>query len=218
MVNALETVVTAADHFVVRLMPGDRALVGSFSDEIRFAPEFTGDRDLLALQVNDLFGLRIGPGTSLWDAVNQSLEALEAHEGRRVVVVFTDGDDTSSLTLPVDVLSRARNGDIMIYAVLIHGMERLPENRRGRRIRPQQLANIALATGGGYYFVSNILDDMNSIATQIAQELHSQYVLGFVPRELDGKLHKLQVRVTRPNVKVRARESYVASQPALVRQ
>src|SRR5436309_2309275 len=60
MVKALDTVVTAADHFVVRLMPGDRARVGSFSSEIRLSPAFSSDRDELAREVNDLFDLRIG--------------------------------------------------------------------------------------------------------------------------------------------------------------
>ena len=54
------------------------------------------------------------------------------------------------------------------------------------------------------------LDDMNSITTQIVEELHNQYILGFVPQQLDGRLHKLDVRVKRPHVKVRARASYVA--------
>jgi Ca-activated chloride channel homolog len=211
MVNAIETVITAADHFVVRLMPGDKALVGSFSDEIRFAPEFTSDRDELARQVNDLFDLRMGLGTSLWDALHQAAAAFEGREdARRVVVVFTDGDDTSSLKMYSDVLSAVRRADAMVYAVLLRGMDRVPENRRGRRSRPQELPNLAAATGGGYYVVNNLLDDMNSIATQVAEELHNQYVLGFVPEKLDGKLHKLEVRVKRPHVKVRARESYLA--------
>ena len=212
MVNALGTVITAADHFVVRLMPGDRALVGSFSDEIRFAPAFSGDRDVLAREVNDLFDLRIGLDTSLWDAISKAAAAFEGGgQGRRVIVVFTDGDDTASLTTSVDTLGRVRHADAMLYAVLIRGVERLQENRRGRRPgRPQELTTMAEATGGGYYFVSNVLDDMNSITTQIVEELHNQYILGFVPQQLDGKLHKLDVRVKRPHVKVRARESYVA--------
>jgi hypothetical protein len=79
-----------------------------------------------------------------------------------------------------------------------------------RRGRPLEFPDLTLATGGGYYAVNNVLDDMNSIATQIAEELHNQYVLGFVPQELDGKLHKLDVRVKRPRLKIRARQTYVA--------
>ena len=218
MVKALDTVITAADHLVVRLMPGDRARVGSFSDEIRFAPAFSGDRDQLAREVNDLFDLRIGPGTRLWDAIGQATTSFEGAEGRRVVIVYTDGDDTSSTSTSDDVLARARRADVMVYIVLIRGMERLPEERRNaRRPRLQDASDLAIASGGGYYFVNNVLDDMNSIATEIAQELHSQYVLGFVPQVLDGKLHKLDVRVKRPRLKIRARQSYLAEEIGLIR-
>jgi VWFA-related protein len=213
IVNALDTVMTAADHFVVRMMPGDRARVGSFSEEIRFGPSFSSDRDAIAREVNDLFDLRVGMRTRLWDALAQATESFENTQGRRAIVVFTDGEDTASEALPRDVLARARRSDIMIYAVLIRGVRRLPEDRPaggGRRSRMQDLPEMAIATGGGYYSVNNVLDDMNSIATQIAAELHSQYVVGFVPQELDGKLHRLEVRVKRPRVRVRARESYLA--------
>jgi Ca-activated chloride channel family protein len=213
MVKALDTVVTAADHLVVRLMPGDRARVGSFSDEIRFAPAFSTDRDQLAREVNDLFDLRIGPGTRLWDAIGQATTSFEGGEGRRVVIVFTDGDDTSSTSTSDEALAKARRADVMVYAVLIRGMERLPEERRSaRRSRLQDASDLAIASGGGYYYVDNVLDDMNSIATVIAEELHSQYVLGFVPQTLDGKLHKLDVRVKRPRLKIRARQSYLAEE------
>lgn len=212
MVKALDTVMTAADHLVVRFRPGDKARVGSFADEIRFAPSFTSDRDLLARQVNDLFDLRIGATTRLWDAVAQATSRFDDDEGRRVIVVFTDGDDTASVATPDEALGRARRADVMLYVVLIRGLERLPEDRRAARrgVRIQDTADVALATGGGYYVVNNVLDDMNSITTQIAEELHSQYVLGFVPQELDGKLHRIDVRVKRPRLKVRARQSYVA--------
>jgi Ca-activated chloride channel family protein len=212
MVKALDTVITAADHLVVRLRPGDRARVGSFADEIRFTPAFTSDRDLLARQVNDLFDLRIGATTRLWDAVAQATRQFEGGEGRRVIVVFTDGDDTASIASADEALTRARRADAMLYMVLIRGMERLPEDRRGARRggRSQDSADVALSTGGGYYVVNNVLDDMNMISTQIAEELHNQYVLGFVPADLDGKLHKLDVRVKRPRLKVRARQTYIA--------
>jgi Ca-activated chloride channel family protein len=211
MVNALETVMTAADHFVVRLRPGDRARVGSFADEIRFTPSFSTNRDELARQVNDLFDLRIGASTRLWDAVAQAATSFEGSQGRRIVVVFSDGEDTASNATYDETLGKARRGDVMVYAVIIRGVERPSEDRRfSRRSRPQDLADMALATGGGYYAVGNVLDDMNAIATQIGEELHSQYVLGFMPQELDGKLHKLDVRVKRPHVKIHARESYVA--------
>jgi Ca-activated chloride channel family protein len=210
MIKALDTVITAADHFVVRLMPGDRARVGSFADEIRFGPAFTSDRDELARQVNDLFDLRVGINTRLWDAISQAATSFEGAEGRRVIVVLTDGDDTASTTTVDEAMSRARRADVMLYAVLIRGVQRLPEERQRGGRRPVDFTDLAMQTGGGYYLVNNVLDDMNSIATQIAEELHSQYVVGFTPAQLDGKLHKLEVRVRRPKVKVHARQSYLS--------
>jgi Ca-activated chloride channel family protein len=212
MVNALNTVIAAADHFVIRLMPGDEARVGSFSDEVRMENAFTSNRDELARQVNDLFDLRIGTSTRLWDAVSEAVGSFqEEHTDRRkVVIVFTDGDDTWSTTSFDDAIGRARRADVMIYAVLIRGgVQRPPEDRLYRR-PPPDFSRLAAVTGGGYYPVDNPLDDLNSISTEIAEELHNQYVLGFVPQQLDGKLHKLDVRVKRPHTRVRARQSYVA--------
>jgi Ca-activated chloride channel family protein len=209
MVNALDMVMTAADHFVVRLMPGDKARVGSFSEQIRFSPGFTADRDDLARQVNDLFDIRVGPVTRLWDAIGEATTMFETMEGRRVIVVFTDGDDTWSNSSFAEALGRARRADNMVYAVVIRGIQRLPEDRNRRR-GGGDLTELAIETGGGYYIVNNKLDDLNSIATQIAEELHSQYVVGFQPAAMDGRLHKLEVRVTKPKMKVRARQSYIA--------
>jgi Ca-activated chloride channel homolog len=209
MVNALDLVMEAADHFVVRLMPGDRARVGSFSEDIRFSPAFTSDRDALARQVNDLFALRVGPVTRLWDAICEATSLFEAGEGRRVVIAFTDGDDTWSTNTFEDALSRARRSEVMVYAVVLRGIQRLPEDRSRRR-PSASFTDLAVDTGGGYYIVTNKLADLNSVATEIAEELHSQYVVGFLPAQLDGRLHKLEVRVNRPKVKVRARQSYVA--------
>src|SRR5437016_2788858 len=92
MVNALDQVIGAADHFVVRMMPGDKARVGSFSEEIRFDKDFTSNLDELTRQVNDPFNIRIGNRTRLWDAINEAVTSLQTMDGRRVVVVFTDGE------------------------------------------------------------------------------------------------------------------------------
>ena len=71
-------------------------------------------------------------------------------------------------------------------------------------------AKIALETGGGYFELMNT-QDMQSTFARVADELHQQYALGFVPLKLDGKTHKLEVRVKRPGMTARARKSYVAA-------
>jgi len=85
--------------------------------------------------------------------------------------------------------------------------------RRVRTNPDRVVRKLAEETGGGYYLLKATAD-LNSTFTRIAQELHSQYVLGFSPTVLDGKVHKLTVNVKRPGMKARARKSYVASSDA----
>ena len=94
MTMNLDLMKQAAEQFVIRLLPDDQAKVGAFNDKIEFASTaFTSDRDELAASIKEL---DFGNATRLWDAVDQSLDELKDTEGRRVVVVFTDGDDTGS--------------------------------------------------------------------------------------------------------------------------
>lgn len=210
MVNALDQVVAGADHFVVRMMPGDKARVGSFSEQIRFsAREFTSSLDELTKQVNDKLNIRIGNRTRLWDAINDAVTSLETMDGRRVVLVFTDGDDTLS-DLPAGyVFRRASKADVTIFALLIRDPKALPEANPIRRAANPGFRDLMADTGGGFFDV-DVMDDLNPVATQIGLELHSQYVLGFKPTALDGAVHKIDVEVTKPRMKAHSRKSYVA--------
>src|SRR3990170_406671 len=116
MTLALDLLKAGAEQFVIRLLPADRARVGAFNDKIQLLPgAFVGDRDeLIAILKNDL---QFGNPTRLWDAVGVSLEALDGIEGRRVVLVFTDGDDTGSQTGRGDVLKAAQRQETMVYAI-----------------------------------------------------------------------------------------------------
>ena len=79
------------------------------------------------------------------------------------------------------------------------------------RTRPDRgLRSVAEETGGGYFELTK-KDDLGPTFTRVAQELHSQYVLGFSPESLDGKVHKLDVKVKRAGLTVRGRKSYVAA-------
>src|SRR5262245_53109621 len=104
----------AAEQFLLRLLPQDKGQVGSFSDKIEFSGQFTNDRDDLISALKDL---QYGNPTRLWDAVDQSIEMLEPVDGRKVVLVFTDGDDTSSRTGFGKVLDRAQENEVMVYAI-----------------------------------------------------------------------------------------------------
>jgi Ca-activated chloride channel family protein len=209
MLERYDAVIAAAEQFIVRLMPGDRARVGSFSEEVRMGPPLTGDRDALIKFIRESFDLRVGMRTRLWDGIDEGVKALDGIEGRRVVFVITDGQDTWSVLRMDDAVRAARKAGVLLYWIGMTGTG-LPEARP--QIRPNAgLRSFVEDTGGGYMRFAEI-DEINRIMTEVAQELHHQYLLGFTPAVLDNRLHKLDVRVLQTNYTVRARKSYVAEE------
>ena len=211
----------AAEEFVGAMLPTDKARIGSFSNRIQIDPrDFTPDRDeLVHILKNELQDE--GP-TPLWNAINVGITALLRQDGRRVILVFTDGLDSpgngrqgnNSLR---DVMRRAEAEDVMVYAI---GFSNTSDRRGGRRgggggRREDEgpdpgLARIAASTGGGYFELTDTRD-LASTFRRVADELHQQYALGFAPESLDGKQHSLNVRVAKEGATVRARKSYIAS-------
>jgi len=206
MTLTLDLLRQAAEQFIIRLLPADKGRVGAFNDKIQFSSRFTGDRDQL---VTDVKNLDYGNGTRLWDAVGASLDELKGIDGRRVVLVFTDGDDTSSRIGLGAVVERARAEEVMIYAI---GLESNYFNGQSMvRTKPDSgLRKIADETGGGYFELKKT-SELASTFTKVAQELHSQYVIGFTPTQLDNRVHKLAVKMKQPGMTARARRSYLAA-------
>lgn len=211
MTMNLDLVKQAAEQFLIRLLPEDQARVGAFNDKIEFHPDsaFTSDRDEL---VQSLRELDFGYPTRLYDAIDESIDKLEPIDGRKVVVVFTDGEDTASKSGLGSVMDRARQTETMVYAI---GLESNYFNGQQRvRTRPDRgLKKLAEETGGGYFELKKT-DELNETFSRVAEELHSQYVLGFTPQQQDGKVHKLEVRVKQPGTTARARKSYIAARPS----
>jgi Ca-activated chloride channel family protein len=206
MTLTIDLLKKAAEQFLIRLLPDDKAKVGAFNDKVQISARFTSDRDELVGAAKDL---DYGNGTRLWDAVGMSLDELKGIEGRRVILVFTDGDDTESKTSLGNVIERARADEVMIYAI---GLESNYFNgQRMVRSKPDRgLRKIADETGGGYFELEKTAD-LAPTFTRVAQELHSQYVIGFTPTLLDGRVHKLAVKMKQAGMTARARRSYVAA-------
>jgi len=239
MVDNFRRVQQAAEQFVTRLLPTDKARIGSFSFRVQVDPRtFTSDKEeLLRILHKEL--QEPGP-TPLWNAVAVGMTGLLHQEGRRVVLVFTDGADSpgngrsTNISLK-DVMERAREEDVMVYAVGLAG--RSPMGGRmgrggggyggrggyafppggggqrgmGREQKPDEgLAKIAAESGGGYFELEST-NDLGATFARVADELHRQYAMGFSPEKLDGKTHKLEVRVKRTGMTARARRSYVAT-------
>lgn len=194
----------AAERFVLRLLPEDRARIGAFSEKIRISPYFTNDRDYLVRYIHE--ETQFGNATYLWDAIDEAMSAMAEETGRRVVLVFTDGNDDRSQRANFSrVFERARNQDFIVYAIGLHG-------RVGNMVfsPDRNLRQLAEETGGGFFELRQTAD-LNSTFTRVADELHRQYALGFSPDKLDGLVHKLEVRIKVPGMTVRARKTYVAS-------
>jgi Ca-activated chloride channel family protein len=207
MTASLGLVKDGAEQFLLRLLPEDKAQVGEFSDKIKFHPgNFINDRDRLVYLLKN--ELDFGYPTRLYDAVDESLERLEPMDGRKVVLVFTDGDDTSSKVGLGKVMDRARAKDVMIYAVGLVN-DYFNGQQKVRSSPDRGLKKLAEDTGGGFFLLKKTTE-LSETFTRIAQELHSQYVLGFSPETLDGRIHKLDVRVKKAGMNARARKTYVA--------
>ena len=206
MTLTIDLLKQAAEQFLIRLLPEDRARVGAFNDKIQFNARWSNDRDQL---ITDAKNLDYGNGTRLWDAVGASLDELKPIDGRKVILIFTDGDDTESRTRLGTVLDRARAEEVMIYAI---GLEsKMVLNGRQITTKPDGgLRKIADETGGGYFELKRTAD-LAPTFTKVAQELHSQYVIGFTPTLLDNKVHKLVVKLKQPGMTAQARRSYLAA-------
>ena len=202
MTLTIDLLKQAAEQFLLRLLPEDKGRVGAFNDKIQFNARWSNDRDQM---ITDVKNLDLGNGTRLWDAAGASLDELKNIDGRKVILLFTDGDDTESRIRLSTVLDRARAEEVMIYAI---GLE---SKFLGQTTKPDGgLRKIAEETGGGYFELKRATD-LAPTFTKVAQELHSQYVIGFTPTALDNKVHKLMVKMKQPGMTAQARRSYLAA-------
>lgn len=195
MDDHLTRVRESALSFVRAIGPQDRVRIGTFGSEIAISPLLTGDKAVLSRVLKE--ELWPGGSTPLWSALDAGMKSLNDEGGRRTIVVVTDGVDTSTASQQT-VIDRAIGGLFMIYAI---GLE-------GRGLSPKMVELIA-RTGGGHFNLKRA-DDLGAAFDQLTAELRQQYLVGFTPSPLDGKVHDLEVRVKRPGLTVKAPTQFVA--------
>ncbi len=212
MVNDIALAKDGAEAFMIRLLPQDRARVVGFDDVVRFGPDFTNDRDRLIRYIQQ--DMQYGNGTRLWDAMYESIGALRQEPSRKVIVVLSDGDDTTSrMSGKDDVLTAALANDVMVYTVGLRTRYRGGYNGSIIEGRPDKsLKQLSEHTGGGFFELSRSTE-LNATFSKVADEIHRQYLIA-ITAQSDGKPHTLGVKVKRPGMTVRARRTYVASPPA----
>lgn len=214
----------ATDALFKRLRPDDQLRIGTFGHTIEISPTFTNNPEELRASLPRA----IAPDapTPLWRALDEAATSFkDAKDERSVILVLSDGKDSGPIGFKekyvsqAEVIDRARVEDVMIYAV---GM-------RSRGARPTMpglgpgglqaalmadipdpgLAKVAQETGGGFTEIK-FGEDLGEAFTQVADELHAQYLIGYAPPKRDGKVHTIDVRLKQSGLKSRARKSYVA--------
>jgi Ca-activated chloride channel family protein len=190
---------TSTLSFVDALLPQDRAQIGTFGEEIAISPHLTGDKAVLRRVIgNELWPMG---GTPIWNALDAAMTALASESGRRVVLTITDGRNMCSFPRclkPGDIERRAVREGFMLYAIGMDGTG-----------LDGEIMEMAEETGGGHFALPEGAD-LTATFARVAEELRRQYLIGFSPAALDGKLHRVEVRVGRPGMKVKARRNYLA--------
>jgi Ca-activated chloride channel family protein len=204
----------AAERVLNALSDEDQVALAGFDGRYWGVVAFTHDREAVraGLATVEPFG-----STALHDALEKAARDLATHgEGRRAVVVITDGVDTSSEKTPQEVLEQSRALDVPIYAISTVSPLDNPESPLyvGRKQQGaaaaggEQLERYARLSGGAAFRVSDYAG-LRSAALSIAAELKHQYRLGYDPPPGPARFRRVEVRTTRKGVTVRTRSGYV---------
>ena len=224
MSGNLQLLRAAPQQLFARLRTDDGVRVGTFGHEIHISPSFTRDPSELRAALPE--SIADDAPTPLWRATDEALAAFgDDTEDRPVVLVFSDGKDSGPINFrqkyvsQAEVIERARNEDVMVYAIGLRSRSTRPTmpgiGTAGLQatlmadLPDPGLARVAEQTGGGYTEI-RFGQDLGAAFAQVADELHGQYLLGFAPPKRDGKVHEIDVRIAKKGLKPRARKSYVA--------
>lgn len=192
--SRLVNLVAASDGLVTAAEPADQVTLLTFNHALRLAASQSRDREKVrrALARTNGFGM-----TALRDAVHAGLLLAEGGAGRGVVVVFSDGFDTSSWLSEDQVMSTARLADVLTYAVVIGPQQ------------PRFLRDVTSATGGTLFHAESEAK-LKAAFLAVLQDFKNRYVVGYRPTGVDTNgWHDLRVRVKRRPVRVQARPGYV---------
>jgi Ca-activated chloride channel family protein len=196
MRDQLVEVHEAAASFVETLRPADRAMIIDFDDKVFLLQDLTSDQASLKEAVTSTEALG---STALYDSLHAAFRKFRGIEGRKAIVLLSDGDDTSSQFGYDRVLEEAKAGNVLIYAIGLGN------------VRRSVLNEFSETTGGRAYFVSKA-SELKETYQRIAEELRLQYYLAYATNNKvwDGRFIKLEVKGRNPDWSVRARRGYFA--------
>jgi Ca-activated chloride channel homolog len=197
----------AVERFLFELLdPADEFFLVAFNHAPRPLTGWTRTQQDVQ---HALGAIRPSGGTAIYDAIADALPLIARRNRQRAaLLVISDGADTASNTTLRDIRSLLLRSDAFVYAIAIDSPDRTPINTR---VNPQALREITNESGGRTEIVQTS-GDLAEATARIAEELNSQYLLGFTSaRAPDGRYHSLRVKVTSGEYRVRARNGYVAT-------
>ena len=213
MEQRLTTAQDAAIGFARRIRTQDMAQIVDFDSRVQIVQPFTNNAQDLERAIRSTSA---GGSTALHNAVYISLKELAKVKAtnqdeirRQAIILLSDGEDTSSLVSFDEVLDLAKRSETAIYTIGLQPRE--VSGLKGFREAEFVLKQLAQETGGRAFFVQKV-DELNDVYGQIADELSSQYTMGYAPKNprRDGAFRRLVVQVARPNVTPRTKRGYYA--------
>ncbi len=185
----------------------DEVFIVNFNDDAFLDVDFTGDVKKLE---EGLTRIDARGGTAMYDAITMSVDHLTAKGKRdkKVVMLITDGADTASKTTLEKLISQVHTTDIVVYSIALLNDEQPREAKKAKRA----LETISKATGGLCFFPKTV-EEVESLALEVAKDIRNQYVIGYTPivQELDGTFRTIKVTANGPNKPaVRTRSGYYA--------
>ena len=217
----IEEIQSAAIAFVNQLKPQDSVMVIEFDGNVHVLTEATTDREKISKGIRKA---DFGGGTSLYDAVDFSLrKRLAKISGRKAIVLFTDGVDTTSGKADYESTVReAEEADATIFPIYYNTFTtNLQFNRNMRGTSREEYAigiaylkDLSESTGGRVFSADAKEGGLTRTFESIAEELRHQYSIGYIPEETGqtGQRKQIKVRVNRPNLVIRARDSYIVGE------
>jgi Ca-activated chloride channel family protein len=195
---------TASIKFLNTLTDAVDITVVDFDTEVRIARY--GQKEFARL-IERIRQKKAGGFTALYDAIGTYLDGAGSQEGRKIVLVYTDGGDTRSSIQWHELLELLKASDVTIYAIgeLEH---QSPSTKLQQRMTIQQLADI---TGGQAFFPASV-KELDRVYEKVLAEIRAQYTMGYLSTndKTDGAWRKVEVRVVRKDLRVRSRRGYFA--------